>query len=117
MYFFIFKLQDIEKRKQQNLTGKAPVNIDPVRVLFFMKKKLRCLDLFQKIDADSSDSLSRKEIVEALRVKLDLLSRPLLLRKSHGKYMKKDKNTFFRVSNKQLTKAFFAKNFYTFHTI
>ena len=72
MYLFIFTLQDIEKRKQQNLTGKAPVNIDPVRVLFFMKKKLRCLDLFQKIDADSSDSLSRKEIVEALRVKIYL---------------------------------------------
>ena len=58
-------------------TGKAALastedtnvfNIDPVRILFFMKQHLRTIDLFLKYDKDHSGSLSREEMKYAFEV-------------------------------------------------
>lgn len=44
------------------------LNIDPIRILFFIKKNLRIIDLFRQIDVDHSASVSRDEVRKALLV-------------------------------------------------
>lgn len=43
-------------------------NIDPVRILFFMKEHLRTIDLFLRIDRDVNNSLTREEMRVAFEV-------------------------------------------------
>ena len=43
-------------------------NIDPIRILYFMKEHLRTIDLFLKFDKDCSNFLSRDEMKYAFEV-------------------------------------------------
>ena len=43
-------------------------NIDPIRILYFMKEHLRTIDLFLKFDKDCSNYLSRDEMKFAFEV-------------------------------------------------
>ena len=43
-------------------------NIDPVRILYFMKEHLRTIDLFLKVDRDKNHFLSRDEMKYAFEV-------------------------------------------------
>ena len=43
-------------------------NIDPIRILYFMKEHLRTIDLFLKFDKDCSNFLSRDEMKFAFEV-------------------------------------------------
>ena len=49
----------------------APYNVDPVRILYYTKKNLRLLDLFNRIDKDKSARLDRDEMRKALEVCVD----------------------------------------------
>ncbi|KAK3099263.1 hypothetical protein FSP39_001818 [Pinctada imbricata] len=40
-------------------------NIDPIRILYFMKEHMRTIDLFLKLDKDGSNSLTRDEMLYA----------------------------------------------------
>ncbi|XP_069129547.1 leucine-rich repeat-containing protein 74B-like isoform X4 [Argopecten irradians] len=52
----------LNKAKVFKADPKNIFNIDPVRILFFMKEHLRTIDLFLKIDKDSDNSLTREEM-------------------------------------------------------
>lgn len=43
-------------------------NIDPVRILYYMKEHLRTIDLFMKVDTDGDNHLSREEMKYAFEV-------------------------------------------------
>ena len=46
-------------------------NIDPVRILYYMKEHLRTIDLFLKVDTDGDNTLSREEMKYAFEVSRD----------------------------------------------
>ncbi|XP_060070211.1 leucine-rich repeat-containing protein 74B-like [Ylistrum balloti] len=52
----------LNKAKVFKADPKNIFNIDPIRILFFMKEHLRTIDLFLKIDKDSDNSLTREEM-------------------------------------------------------
>ncbi|XP_060565677.1 leucine-rich repeat-containing protein 74B-like isoform X2 [Ruditapes philippinarum] len=52
----------LNKGEIKNTDPKNVFNIDPIRILFYMKEHLRTLDLFLKVDRDGSNSLSRDEM-------------------------------------------------------
>ena len=43
-------------------------NIDPIRILYFMKEHMRTIDLFLKLDTDGSNTLTRDEMAFAFEV-------------------------------------------------
>lgn len=58
----------LNKGQVSQIDPKNIFNIDPVRILFYMKEHLRTLDLFLKVDRDGSNSLSRDEMKFAFEV-------------------------------------------------
>ncbi|XP_021363227.1 leucine-rich repeat-containing protein 74B-like isoform X3 [Mizuhopecten yessoensis] len=52
----------LNKARVFKADSKNIFNIDPVRILFFMKEHLRTIDLFLKIDKDNDNSLTREEM-------------------------------------------------------
>ncbi|KAJ8298302.1 hypothetical protein KUTeg_024833 [Tegillarca granosa] len=52
----------INKGEVKKIDPNNIFNIDPIRILFFMKEHLRTIDLFLKLDKDSSNSLTRDEL-------------------------------------------------------
>lgn len=48
-------------------------NIDPIRILYYMKEHLRTIDLFLKVDTDGDHHLSREEMKYAFEVCLDIM--------------------------------------------
>ena len=67
---------DAALMSQRNMPSKVDpkniFNIDPVRILFFMKQHLRTIDLFLKIDKDISGSLTKDEMRYAFQVSEEL---------------------------------------------
>ncbi|KAK3758293.1 hypothetical protein RRG08_004115 [Elysia crispata] len=63
---------DAALMSQRNMPSKVDpkniFNIDPVRILFFMKQHLRTIDLFLKIDKDISGSLTKDEMRYAFQL-------------------------------------------------
>ena len=43
-------------------------NIDPIRILYFMKEHMRTIDMLLKFDKDNSNTLSREELHNAFVV-------------------------------------------------
>ena len=64
----------LNKGEVTNIDPKNVFNIDPVRILFYMKEHLRTIDLFLKVDRDGSNSLSREEMKYAFEVKIYTVS-------------------------------------------
>ena len=58
----------LQRRKQSRVDPNNIYNIDPMRILFFMKEHLRTIDLFLKIDTDGDGLLSREEMKYAFEV-------------------------------------------------
>ncbi|XP_053400502.1 leucine-rich repeat-containing protein 74B-like [Mercenaria mercenaria] len=52
----------LNKGEISHVDPKNIFNIDPIRILFYMKEHLRTIDLFLKVDRDGSNSLSRDEM-------------------------------------------------------
>ncbi|XP_048777210.1 leucine-rich repeat-containing protein 74A-like isoform X2 [Ostrea edulis] len=52
----------VNKGSVPTVDPKNIFNIDPIRILYFMKEHLRTIDLFLKFDKDSSNSLTRDEM-------------------------------------------------------
>jgi hypothetical protein len=50
------------------IDSKNVFNIDPIRILYFMKEHMRTIDMFLKFDKDNSNSLSRDELHFAFEV-------------------------------------------------
>lgn len=57
-----------ERKAPSRVDPKNIFNIDPVRILFFMKQHLRTIDLFLKIDKDISGSLTKDEMRYAFQL-------------------------------------------------
>ncbi|GFR97459.1 leucine-rich repeat-containing protein 74A-like [Elysia marginata] len=57
-----------ERNAPTKVDPKNIFNIDPVRILFFMKQHLRTIDLFLKIDKDISGSLTKDEMRYAFQL-------------------------------------------------
>lgn len=60
----------INKGEVKKIDPNNIFNIDPIRILFFMKEHLRTIDLFLKLDKDSSNSLTRDELQFAFEVSI-----------------------------------------------
>ena len=58
----------MNKAEVKRIDPQNVFNIDPIRILFFMKEHLRTIDLFLKIDKDSSNGLTREEMQYAFEV-------------------------------------------------
>ncbi|XP_063413357.1 leucine-rich repeat-containing protein 74A-like isoform X2 [Mytilus trossulus] len=52
----------VRKGVVSNIDSKNVFNIDPIRILYFMKEHMRTIDMFLKFDKDNSNSLSREEL-------------------------------------------------------
>lgn len=52
----------LNKGPVSQIDPKNIFNIDPIRILFYMKEHLRTIDLFMKVDKDGSNSLTREEM-------------------------------------------------------
>lgn len=59
----------VNKGSVPTVDPKNIFNIDPIRILYFMKEHLRTIDLFLKFDKDSSNSLTRDEMQFAFEVR------------------------------------------------
>ena len=59
-----------QRQAPSRVDPKNIFNIDPVRILFFMKQHLRTIDLFLKIDKDISGSLTKDEMRYAFQVRM-----------------------------------------------
>ena len=76
----IFKGSDLpplteEQRLRFEEARSDPVfNVDPVRVLYYNKKDMRAMDLFNLIDENEDARLSRQEINDGLKVRWNSLS-------------------------------------------
>ncbi|RUS80740.1 hypothetical protein EGW08_011504 [Elysia chlorotica] len=57
-----------QRNNPSKVDPKNIFNIDPVRILFFMKQHLRTIDLFLKIDKDISGSLTKDEMRYAFQL-------------------------------------------------
>ncbi|KAL8617171.1 hypothetical protein ACOMHN_014341 [Nucella lapillus] len=58
----------LQRRKESRVDPGNIYNIDPMRILFFMKEHLRTLDLFLKIDTNNDGLLSREEMKYAFEL-------------------------------------------------
>ena len=56
-------------RRESKVDPENIFNIDPMRILFFMKEHLRTIDLFLKIDQNKDGFLTREEMKYAFEVK------------------------------------------------
>ena len=56
------------KTQVSQVDSKNIYNIDPIRILYFMKEHLRTIDLFLKFDKDCSNFLTRDEMKYAFEV-------------------------------------------------
>ena len=45
-----------------------PYNVDPVRILYFLKQKNTAVDFFAQLDFDGSSSISREELRKGISV-------------------------------------------------
>lgn len=59
----------VNKGAVSKVDSKNVFNIDPIRILYFMKEHLRTIDLFLKFDKDSNNFLTRDEMQLAFEVK------------------------------------------------
>ena len=67
----------VHKARWEELSSfdpKTVFNIDPVQILYYTKKDMRAIDMFNKIDHNHDSKLTRKEMDEALRVGLLILN-------------------------------------------
>lgn len=58
----------VNKGAAVKVDPKNVFNIDPIRILYFMKEHLRTIDLFLKFDKDSNNCLTRDEMQLAFEV-------------------------------------------------
>jgi hypothetical protein len=58
----------VRKGVVSKIDSKNVFNIDPIRILYFMKEHMRTIDMFLKFDKDNSNSLSRDELHFAFEV-------------------------------------------------
>lgn len=58
----------VSKNTVSKIDSKNIFNIDPVRILFYMKENLRTIDLFMKVDKDGSKRLDKEEMRLAFEV-------------------------------------------------
>nr|KAG5711604.1 hypothetical protein BaRGS_016786 [Batillaria attramentaria] len=58
----------LQKRRKSSVDPKNVYNIDPLRILFFIKEHLRTIDLFLKIDQNNDGLLTRDEMKYAFEL-------------------------------------------------
>lgn len=55
-------------KREKDFDPKGVLNVDPLRILYFIKKNFRIVDLFNRIDRDHSNRINREEIKVILKV-------------------------------------------------
>ena len=63
----------LTKGSLSEIERKNAFNVDPIRILYYMKEHLRTIDLFLKVDRDGNNSLSKEEMKYAFEVMSFLL--------------------------------------------